>query len=94
MEIFFLLILLILFFVIFLFFWFFFLILVLFCFIALLMIIFVVFLVGFLILIFSQSLPLAERITSEKWPLYKEYQKQVPSLFPIGRGVDWKNKVQ
>lgn len=48
----------------------------------------------FLILIFSQSLPLAERITSEKWPLYKEYQKQVPSLFPIGRGVDWKNKVQ
>ena len=40
-----------------------------------------------LIGIFSQSLPLAESITLKKWPLYWEYQKRVPALFPYGTGL-------
>jgi steroid 5-alpha reductase family enzyme len=40
-----------------------------------------------LIGIFASSLPLAERITLEKWPMYKKYQEQVPPLFPYGSGM-------
>lgn len=40
-----------------------------------------------LIVIFLISVDLQEGITKAKWPLYHEYIKQVPRLFPYGVGM-------
>jgi steroid 5-alpha reductase family enzyme len=36
--------------------------------------------------LFQGSIWLQEQTTSDRWPLYKEYIKQVPQLFPYGSG--------
>lgn len=47
-----------------------------------------------LCILFQGSIWLQEKTTGAKWPLYKEYQKQVPMLLPYGSGFHVKDAVE